>query len=160
MSFPTDSETVVVHRGEGASVTAGGSRCIFKLTGRDTNDRFGLFELTMAPRAMGATPHTHHELIEIFYVLEGQVEFLTGDQRVIGRPGTLVSVPPEIVHAFANTSHVTATMLLMFCPADAREKYFEGLAELTKDGREPEHHEIVALMRRFNSEPVEGISFP
>ena len=70
---------------------------------------------------------------------------------MIGRPGTLVSVPPEIVHAFANTSHVTATMLLMFCPADAREKYFEGLAELTKDGREPEHHEIVALMRRFDS---------
>jgi hypothetical protein len=51
MSFPTDSETVVVHRGEGASVTIGGSRCIFKLTGRDTNNRFALFELTMAPWA-------------------------------------------------------------------------------------------------------------
>jgi hypothetical protein len=43
MSFHTDSETVVVHPGEGASVTIGGSRCIFKLTGRDTNDRFALF---------------------------------------------------------------------------------------------------------------------
>lgn len=43
----------------------------------------------------------------------------------------------------------------MFCPAGRRERYFEGMAELTRDGRVPDRAELVALMRRFDQEPVD-----
>ncbi|BBD68996.1 cupin 2 barrel domain-containing protein [Nostoc commune NIES-4072] len=43
----------------------------------------------------------------------------------------------------------------MFCPAGEREKYFEGLAELLKDGQTPDRDALVELMRQFDQEPVE-----
>jgi len=45
-------------------------------------------------------------------------------------------------------------LLIMFCPADSREKYFEGLAELTKGGKPPDQRALLELMRKYDTEPV------
>jgi quercetin dioxygenase-like cupin family protein len=161
MTFPAHTDPILLHPGEGEYVIIGGnSRCTFKVTGRDTANHFGLFEFEMEAGAMGAAPHFHHRLTEIFYVAEGEVQLLAGQNRVTGTRGTLLLVPPTTIHGFANCGKARAVLLIMFCPADAREKYFKGLAELTRDGRRPSHEELVALMRRFDQEPVEGIGFP
>ena len=62
---------------------------------------------------------------------------------------------PETVHGFSNASTACSTLLIMFCPAGERERYFEGMAELTRDGRVPTRAELLELMRRFDQEPVE-----
>lgn len=69
-------------------------------------------------------------------------------------------MPPGAIHGFANTSASPATLLIMFCPADAREKYFQSLADLTRDGRQPSRNELIALMRLFDQEPIEQVEFP
>ena len=136
MTLPSHVEPFVLHQGEGEyAIIGGNSRCTFKVTGRDTSNHFGLFEFEMEPGAMGAQPHFHHRFTEIFYVIEGKVQLLAGEKRVTGTPGTLVLVPPNAVHAFSNFGDNRAIVLIMFCPADSREKYFKGLAELTRDGR-------------------------
>ena len=161
MTFPGHGEPVVLHAHEGEYVVIGGNtRCTFKVTGRDTDKHFGLFELEMDPGALGARPHTHSRLTEIFYVVDGEVELLAGRKRVTGRRGTLLLVPPNSVHGFANTGRLPATLLIMFCPADRREEYFAGLAELTKDGRQPGREEMVSLMKRFDQEMVDEVAFP
>ncbi len=161
MTLPSHADPMVLHPGAGEYVVIGGNtRCTFKVTGRDTSNHFGLFEFEMEPGAIGARPHTHHHLTEIFYVVEGEVQLLAGEDRVAGTRGTLLVVPPTAVHGFANTGIAPATLLIMFCPADTREKYFAGLAELTKDGRQPTRSELVALMRRFDQEPVDKVEFP
>ena len=161
MTFPAHADPIVLHPHEGEYVVIGGdTRCTFKVTGRNTDNHFGLFEFEMDPGAMGARPHTHSHFTEIFYIVDGEVQLLAGDQRVAGACGTLVLVPPNVVHGFANTGRTSATLLIMFCPADQREQYFAGLAELTKDGRKPSHEELVALMRRFDQEPVDEVEFP
>jgi quercetin dioxygenase-like cupin family protein len=161
MTFPGHAAPVVLHPGEGEYVVIGGNtRCTFKVTGHDTENHFGLFEFEMDPGAMGARPHTHQHLTEIFYVLEGEVQLLAGEERVVGTRGTLLRVPPTAVHGFANAGSSPATVLIMFCPADRREEYFEGLAELTKDARQPTREELVSLMHRFDQEPVEQVEFP
>jgi oxalate decarboxylase/phosphoglucose isomerase-like protein (cupin superfamily) len=114
----------------------------------------------MEPGAVGARPHVHRQLTEIFYVVDGEVELLAGEERVVGARGTLLLVPPTAVHGFANKGGARATLLIMFCPADTRERYFAGLSELTKDGRQCSREELVALMRRFDQEPVDEIEFP
>jgi quercetin dioxygenase-like cupin family protein len=141
-------------------VIGGNTRCTFKVTGRNTNDHFGLFEVEMDPGAVGARPHIHHQLTEIFYVVEGEVQLLAGEERVSGGPGAMLLVPPTAVHGFANLGSDPAKLLIMFCPADTRENYFAGLAELTKDGRKPTRDELVSLMRRFDQEPVDEVQFP
>ena len=43
---------VVLHSGEGELVTIGTSQCTFKLTGKDTHGRFGLFEYICSQKPM------------------------------------------------------------------------------------------------------------
>lgn len=156
MTLPNPKNPKVLHRGDGHYVTIGtNARCTFKVVGEETDGQLGLFEFTMEPGAQGASPHIHRKLTEIFYVIEGEVELLAGDQKTIGRPGSLLLVPPGQVHGFKNSPSHRSTLLILFCPADRREGYFEGMAELTRDGRQPAREELVELMRKFDQEPVE-----
>jgi quercetin dioxygenase-like cupin family protein len=142
--------------GEGRSVSIGsGARCTFKVVGKDTAGHFGLFEYEMEPGTAGPKPHIHREMEEIFYVAEGEVELLVGDEKVTARAGALALVPRGAVHAFSNPGEKRSTLLIMFSPADSREKYFEGLAELTKGGRKPDPKALLELMRSNDQEPVE-----
>ena len=60
--------------------------------------------------------HTHDDHVDAFYVLEGEVEFLLDDgPRRVG-PGTLVAVPPGVVHGFANPGPGRARLLNLHAP--------------------------------------------
>ena len=37
-------------------------------------------------------------MIEVFYVLDGEVEFTFDDESVIALPGTTLNVPPNVWH--------------------------------------------------------------
>ena len=148
MSLPT-----ILHSGEGESVQIGGSVCTFKVTGKDTHGHAGLFEFTMPPGA-GASPHIHKELTEMFYVTEGTVELLLGDKKENAFQGAFMLVPENTPHGFTNIGNGQATLLIMFCPADSREGYFKGMADLTKNGCEPTKDELIALMEQYDQYPV------
>ncbi|WP_026730852.1 cupin domain-containing protein [Fischerella sp. PCC 9605] len=145
MSLP-----LILQPGEGESVKIKTNTCTFKVTGKDTNGHFGLFEFVMEPGTEGASPHLHKQLTEMFYVVDGEVELLLDRRKVIASPGTFMLVPENTPHGFSNPGHKPATLLIMFCPADSREKYFQGLAELTKDHRQPTKEELIELMQRFD----------
>lgn len=155
---PANQETapIVLNPGQGRSVGIGsGSVCTFKVTGKNTHGHFGLFEYTMKPHTAGPRPHIHKKMEEIFYVADGEVEFLVGDRRVTARKGTIAVVPRGTAHAFSNPGAQTSVLHIMFCPAGYREKYFEGLAELTKGGRTPDAQALLKLMKSFDQEPVD-----
>jgi quercetin dioxygenase-like cupin family protein len=145
MSLP-----LILQPGEGESVKIKTSTCTFKATGKDTKGQFGLFEFVMEPGTEGASPHLHKQLTEMFYVVEGEVELLLNQRKVIAPPGTYMLVPENTPHGFSNPGNKRSILLIMFCPADSREKYFQGLAELTKDGRQPSKEELIELMHRFD----------
>jgi mannose-6-phosphate isomerase-like protein (cupin superfamily) len=48
----------------------------------------------------GAGPHFHKEHVDVFYVLEGELEITNGTETLQAGPGTSVAVPPGIVHGF------------------------------------------------------------
>lgn len=149
MSLP-----LILQPGEGRSVQIGASTCTFKATGKDTHGNFGLFEFVMQPGSKGASPHIHKQMTEMFYVVEGEVELELGDRKVVATPGSFMLVPENTPHGFANSGQRQSKLLIMFCPADEREKYFEGLAELTRNGRQPSQDELLELMQKFDQYPV------
>lgn len=149
MSLP-----IILQPGEGRSVNIRTSTCTFKATGKDTKGQFGLFEFVMEPGSMGASVHIHKQLTEMFYVVEGLVEMVLSDRTVAAQPGAFILVPENTPHGFSNPGQTPAKLLIMFCPADTREQYFEGLAELTKDGRQPSQAELLELMQKFDQYPV------
>lgn len=155
MTLPAGVAPKILKKGEGQYVViADRARCTFKIVGAETEGRFGLFEYVMLIEGAGAKPHIHHELTEIFYVADGLVEIRFGAERHVAAAGDVVLVPPKTVHGFANARAEPSTLLILFCPAGHREGYFEGMAELTRDGRVPTAEELLALMRRFDQEPV------
>jgi quercetin dioxygenase-like cupin family protein len=149
MSLP-----LILQPGEGKAVKIGTSNCTFKITGENTHGHFGLFEFTMEPESQGASPHIHKQLTEIFYVIEGEVELIVDQRRVTAAPGTVLLVPENTPHGFSNSGQTQAKLLIMFCPADKREQYFEGLAKLTENGRKPSQEELLDLMQKFDQYPV------
>ena len=75
-----------------------------------------VFELTFAPDFEGVDPHSHPDHTDSFYVLEGEAEFLMGDEVVRVGPGTWVSAPVGVVHGFKNLGPGDLRMLNVHGP--------------------------------------------
>jgi mannose-6-phosphate isomerase-like protein (cupin superfamily) len=52
------------------------------------------------PEGFSPPRHIHHNEDEIFYVLEGELEFRVGDEPVTLRPGDTLVAPRGIAHTF------------------------------------------------------------
>jgi quercetin dioxygenase-like cupin family protein len=101
--------------------------------------------------------HRHSKIEEQFYVIDGEMELRAGDERIIGRPGTFVSVPPGVAHAFANRTQSLARMLLVITPP-GHENYFVELAEILSREGAPDPEEIAALRTRFDTTQVSPLT--
>jgi quercetin dioxygenase-like cupin family protein len=69
-------------------------------------------ELSFPAEFEGVDLHTHATHTDSFYVLEGEIEFLLGDEWHHAVPGTFLSVPPNVEHGFRPAG--TAIRLLNF----------------------------------------------
>jgi mannose-6-phosphate isomerase-like protein (cupin superfamily) len=85
----------VLGPGEGERL---GERIVVKLE----RPELSVNEVTARGPFRGASPHFHEEHVDVFHVLEGELEILNGTERVRAGAGTSVVVPPGIVHGFDN----------------------------------------------------------
>ncbi len=83
--------------------------------GDDTGGRYSLMYEAL-PQGSGAPPHKHTWSDEHFYVLEGDLTFLVGDEIRTGHKGDFVFVPRNTRHAFRVDSE-TAAFLNGYTPA-------------------------------------------
>lgn len=76
----------------------------------------------------GPPPHVHHEHVDAFYVVEGELEFRVGPdvEPVVAPSGTYVAVPPNVVHTFSNRSDATARWLNFHAPSTGFLSYLRG----------------------------------
>jgi quercetin dioxygenase-like cupin family protein len=135
--------------GEGETAVAGGNSVTFKI-GPDAGAKdLSMFE-SLVPPGGRVFPHRHRRYEEAFYVLEGEMAFLLGDDWHSGGAGTAVHVPRGVVHAFHNRSSEATRLLVLHTPA-AAIRMIEELAVL---GHEGEPTEIAAVLARHDSEPA------
>jgi len=98
-----------------------------------TGGALSIMRTTMGERLEGARPHTHSKSAELFYILDGQLQLLAGEQVIIAGKGDLVVVPPTMAHAFATISGHCADFLIVQAPGIPRFGYFR-LAERISRG--------------------------
>jgi mannose-6-phosphate isomerase-like protein (cupin superfamily) len=60
--------------------------------------------------------HVHDDEDDAFYILEGEMTFLFGDESAPAPPGTFVLVPPGVEHGFRNDGAVAVRMLNVHAP--------------------------------------------
>ena len=123
MTMSGNPKTKVVHAGEGKMIAAAGDLYRFLAGGEHTGQRYAIWE-ALVPPGGGPPPHVQSREDEGFYILEGEIAFVTDRQKVIGCKGTFLNVPRGVVHSFKNESNVDARMLLIVAPA-GMETMFE-----------------------------------
>ena len=105
---------------EGQAVWFLGSLLIVKATGEQTGGAFGLIDNLMPPGA-GSPYHLHHKEDEAFYLVEGEMTFYVGDERIKAESGAWVYGPRGLPHGFAVEGMAPARMLLLNTPAGFEE---------------------------------------
>jgi quercetin dioxygenase-like cupin family protein len=127
---------------------------LVKATAKQTGGAFGLIEQVMA--AGFASPwHVHHAEDEAFYVIEGELTFLCGDQKMQAGPGTFVYAPRDIPHGFRVEGTQEARVLLHFTPGGFEQFAIE-LSEPTPPAGPPDINawmeKVMALATQYNLE--------
>jgi uncharacterized cupin superfamily protein len=132
----------VVPAGGGRRVRVGPNELRVKAAREAGHSLVGVFESTMPPGGGFPFAHVHEQYEEVFYVLEGEVEYRLGEAWTVAPAGATVCVPRGVVHAFRNSSQAPARHLVVHAPVDALDA-IEAIATAGPDqwgGIFAEHH--------------------
>jgi quercetin dioxygenase-like cupin family protein len=110
------------------------TQATFVAPGSVTGGEFGLFRWDMPAASGSSGQHFHRGFSESFYVISGTMKLFGGGKWTEVNEGGFLFVPPGGVHGFSNESGAPASMLILFAPGVAREKYFEELASIRTSG--------------------------
>jgi quercetin dioxygenase-like cupin family protein len=162
MTTATIVETAgsLLHRpaGSGDMYYGPGDLYRFLVTGAETGGAYFAMEAIVPPGG-GPPPHIHRHEDETFYVVEGEVDFLLGDEVVTGGAGDFVNVPRGTVHRFQNTGTAPMRMILTFTPAGI-EQFFEETLERALDPSQPPPDNVDEVAARYAAAaPRYGLEF-
>jgi mannose-6-phosphate isomerase-like protein (cupin superfamily) len=119
----------VIQPGEGETMRGpAGGEATFKARAESTNGTFTALENVVAPR-QGPPMHVHVREDEIYYVLDGRLQFKADEHMLEVRTGSFVFIPRGTPHCFQNAGVAPARLLVMFTPA-GMEPFFEEMAAL------------------------------
>ncbi|MCE9532258.1 MAG: cupin domain-containing protein [Planctomycetes bacterium] len=133
---------------EGNTIAVVGDVYRFLATGEDTNGKYATWEAIIPPGG-GPPPHVHSREEEGFYILEGEITFQIGEERIVATAGMFANMPVGTPHSFRNESDKPAKMLISVAPAGLELMFFEvgvPLAQGASTALPPTKEEIEKLL--------------
>ncbi|TDH26922.1 cupin domain-containing protein [Segetibacter sp. 3557_3] len=122
-------EPLISLPGEGEKIAANGIEIFLKAKLQQTNGHWSMIEYLLPPFLPGPPPHYHKKTQEMFYVLEGTLQFVLDGKTIDAPSGTLVVVPEGSVHTFKNIATDKVKFQVWFSPGGL-EQYFLDVQEL------------------------------
>lgn len=116
-----------VPAGEGPCIRYGGQEMHVKLAAAQSNGEMTVIEDVIPPGG-GPPLHIHEKESESYYVLDGEFEFVCGDDYVTGGPGTFVFAPRGLPHRYNNIGTQPGRLLFGFTPGGI-EAFFTELGD-------------------------------
>lgn len=113
----TERRPVVLGPGEGRGYDMGRLQAVFKADGDEAAGRYSISEWRLEPNTTGPGAHSHPE-DDVFYVVEGTVSVLVGDQWIDAPRGSFVLVPGGVTHDFENRTATPAAFLNVSSPGN------------------------------------------
>jgi quercetin dioxygenase-like cupin family protein len=142
----------IVRHTEGNCIQLNGIKVWVIEDGTRTRNELSVVEAEVLPGSTTPPSHVHQAHEEIFYVLDGELEFLVDGNAVVLTRGDTITVPIGVAHTFCNPTDTPARFLNTFSPSQYVH-YFEDLAELVKQGNlNPKT--IGEVMKKYNTEAV------
>jgi quercetin dioxygenase-like cupin family protein len=121
-----DPGLVVVRRtggGEGENITDRPGRRATLLV---DSDELTVSEFAYGAGERGASLHVHHDHADAFLVVEGELSIKLREGSLEVQPGTLVLVPPDVVHGFDNDSSAAMRCFNFHTPSVGFAAYLRG----------------------------------
>lgn len=123
--------------GEGQSVWLVGDLITLKIDSEDNGGAFAVIEETSPPGG-GPPPHLHQQEDEALYVLEGEVEFLVGEDTIKADAGSCAYVPRGLLHTFKNVGTTPSRVLGVITPGGFEKFFLEAGEPATENSSPPE----------------------
>jgi quercetin dioxygenase-like cupin family protein len=142
----TPSQPLHVPAASGRIFHLMGAQTTVKLTSADTGGAYILSEQTLLP-GVGVPPHVHTREDEVFFVLEGEIEFVVGDQKIIGKEGDILHAPRGVVHGYMGAGSAPSRARFMSIPGDI-EAMFSEMATWPADAP-PDMGKLTALCAEY-----------
>lgn len=90
---------IIVPSRQGRALWHLGALMTFKALTAETDGQFWALE-GFADRQMAVPLHVHSHEDELWYILEGEIAFVVGEETVIGTAGTMAYIPRGVAHTF------------------------------------------------------------
>lgn len=97
-------------------------RASFLADGAESDDRYSVSVWRIDPHSPGPGAHSHETNEELFYVIDGTVTFVVGDQRVDAPAGSFLRIPAGVTHDFENATGHPAALFNVFIPGGFEER--------------------------------------
>lgn len=119
----------------------------------ETANTYAIFEESVPPLG-GPPPHSHPDE-EVFYILEGEFEFVRNDLNSPFKalPGSVVHVLSNEVHTFKNVGKTPGKMIVMLTPGKLLD-YFRAIGHAINDESELPDLKKVPDFSKLNVEKV------
>ena len=110
------TEALILPAGQGRVYDCGTLTAIFKADENETNNKYSVSEWWLQPNLDGPGAHKHEDNDEVFYVLEGSISILIGEEWIVADKGAFLRIPAKTMHDFKNQTDQKAGMLNFFIP--------------------------------------------
>jgi quercetin dioxygenase-like cupin family protein len=106
----------MLQAGQGAAYWVLGDHITLKLGGEQTGGRCAMAETRCWPGG-GPPPHTHKFEDETFYVIDGEFEFILGEETFAASAGYAIHMPKGVIHQFRVVGTQPGRFLVAATPA-------------------------------------------
>jgi mannose-6-phosphate isomerase-like protein (cupin superfamily) len=120
----TTNAARILSKDEGQPFWYLGGLMNIKLGSEHTGGKFSLIE-ELIPVGTATPYHIHHNEDEVFYVLEGEAEFVLDGRLIRADTGMLLLLPRNIPHGFRIVGEQPARLLNMLYPANFEQLFIK-----------------------------------
>jgi mannose-6-phosphate isomerase-like protein (cupin superfamily) len=150
MSESTKVSPVISGPGEGRPVHVLGADVKIKISSRDTNGAFAVFE-AQTPPLEGPPLHRHNEHDEWWFIARGEYRFVVDGQEIDACAGATVFAPKGSSHTFQNVGSEPGWTITTVVPGGV-DLFFEEIDAVSPRGVRPDPEKILPVFEKYGQE--------
>ena len=150
----TESRRVLTRAAEAETLGAEPNQTWLLAEADATGGAMNAVRTTLGRGVDGPPPHYHRESSELFFMLDGALRVLVGEEIVAIQAGDFLLVPPNTTHAWGTPDDDGADILIIKAPGTNRFDYFRLVDRIRKG--EAAVREVLAAQERFDNHFVDS----
>jgi len=122
------NKIITVNEDQGKYLSVVGDTYRIIISGKQTDGAYAVIDMLVPPGG-GPGPHAHKDIQEMFYVVDGEIDFKMEEGSYTANKGSFVNIAfGGAVHSFKNTTNKVAHLLCTVVPAGL-DSFFEEIGK-------------------------------